>query len=128
MIVIGISNFEIQLGYSQIHLSLNTVEIRDDSIQLAFIEKELNQSVGKDLIDTYPVFIVGKKHRLDIVFQLALRIIMIGQETRQVFILHVTDAVCRRDVCNQFFSIYIYQSGKLTFPFQKCCSDKRLLK
>ena len=73
------TDFEIQLGYSQFYLSLNAVEIRDNLLQLVFIEKEFYQSDGKNLIDAYPVIIIGKQNRLDIVFQLPLRIIMIGQ-------------------------------------------------
>jgi hypothetical protein len=81
------------------------------------VEKELYQSVGKDLIDPYPVFIIGKKHYLDIIFQLALRISMIGQEPWQIFILHIANTVRRRDMSDQFFSGYIHQSSELAFPF-----------
>ena len=81
------------------------------------MKEELDQFVGKDLIDAHPVIVIGKKHRLNIVFQLALRVVMPGQETRQILVLHVTDTVCRRNVSDQFFTIYIYQSGELAYPF-----------
>ena len=34
-----------------------------------------------------------------------------------ILVLHVTDTVCRRNVSDQFFTIYIYQSGELAYPF-----------
>jgi hypothetical protein len=42
-----------------------------------FVKEELYQPVGKDLINTHLVLFIGKKHRLDIVFQLALQVVMI---------------------------------------------------
>jgi hypothetical protein len=41
----------------------------------------------------------------------------LGQEAWQIFILHIADTVRRRDVSDQFFSGYIYQSSELAFPF-----------
>lgn len=42
---ICVSDFEIQLGYSQIHFSLNSIEIRNDLVQLVLIEEVLYQLV-----------------------------------------------------------------------------------
>ncbi|MBR3019667.1 MAG: hypothetical protein IKH57_21740 [Clostridia bacterium] len=73
-------------------------------------------------------FIIGKKHGLDIVFQLALGIVMKGQQARQILILHVADAVCGGNMRNDFFSIQRHQRRELTFSFQHRSSDQRFLK